>query len=174
MATAVTSALALTPAESERLRWNSLTGYNEAQSGARRLATRNGTVKTGIDVLEENGFAPLVQPGEVRKKIGLLTNQTGMDSAGRRTIDILAGVSGISLDAIFSPEHGVTGTLDTTNVNDTKDAATGVPVYSVYGGSDAARRPALEILKQLDDVVIDIQDVGVRFYTYETTLGYFL
>jgi len=174
VATAVTSALALTPAESERLRWNSLTGYNEAQSGARRLATRNGTVKTGIDVLEDNAFAPLVQPGEVRKKIGLLTNQTGMDSAGRRTIDILAGVSGISLDAIFSPEHGVTGTLDTTNVNDTKDAATGVPVYSVYGGSDAARRPALEILKQLDDVVIDIQDVGVRFYTYETTLGYFL
>jgi uncharacterized protein YbbC (DUF1343 family)/CubicO group peptidase (beta-lactamase class C family) len=174
VATAVTSALALTPAESERLRWNSLTGYNEAQSGARRLATRNGTVKTGIDVLEENGFAPLVQPGEVKKKIGLLTNQTGVDSAGRRTIDILAGVSGLSLEAIFSPEHGVTGTLDTTNVGDTKDAATDVPVYSVYGGSDAARRPALEILKQLDEVVIDIQDVGVRFYTYETTLGYFL
>jgi uncharacterized protein YbbC (DUF1343 family)/CubicO group peptidase (beta-lactamase class C family) len=174
VATAVTSALSLTPLEKDGLRWNSLTGYNEAQSGARRLATRNGTVKTGIDVLEGNAFAALLGPGGEKKKIGLLTNQTGVDSAGRRTIDVLAGVSGLSLDAIFSPEHGVTGALDTTDVVNTKDAATGVPVYSVYGGTDAARRPAVEILKQLNAVVVDIQDAGVRFYTYETTLGYFL
>ena len=97
-----------------------------------------------------------------------------MDSQGRRTIDVLAQAPGISLDAIFSPEHGVTGTLDTTDISNSKDAVTGVPVYSVYGATDAARRPSLEILKNLDAIVVDIQDAGTRFYTYETTLGYFL
>jgi uncharacterized protein YbbC (DUF1343 family) len=104
----------------------------------------------------------------------LVTNQTGVDAAGKRTIDVLAAAPGVSLDAIFSPEHGVTGTLDTTDINNSKDAATGTPVYSVYGGSDAARRPPPEVLKNLDAIVFDIQDAGVRFYTYETTLGYFL
>jgi uncharacterized protein YbbC (DUF1343 family)/CubicO group peptidase (beta-lactamase class C family) len=174
VATAVTTALSLTLAEKDDLRWISLTGYNEAQSGARRLAARNGVVKTGIDVLEEKAFAPLVGPAGQKTRIGLLTNQTGVDSAGRRTIDVLAGTAGLSLDAIFSPEHGVTGTLDTTDVGNTKDAATGVPVYSVYGGTDSARRPSIDILRTLDAVVVDIQDAGVRFYTYETTLGYFL
>ncbi len=108
------------------------------------------------------------------RKIGLLTNQTGLDSEGRRTIDVLAHVPGISLDAIFSPEHGVTGTLDTTDVANTKDAATGIAVYSVYGAKDAERRPAVEDLKKLDTMVIDLQDVGAPFYTYETTVGYFL
>ena len=103
-----------------------------------------------------------------------LTNQTGIDLHGRRTIDVLAQAPGISLDAIFSPEHGVTGDLDTTHVGNSTDAATGVPVYSVYGGSDAARRPSQDVLKGLDAVVVDIQDVGARYYTYETTLGYFL
>ena len=68
----------------------------------------------------------------------------------------------------------MTGSLDTTDVGNSKDASTGVPVYSVYGATDAARRPSVEMLKSLDAVVIDIQDAGVRFYTYETTLGYFL
>jgi uncharacterized protein YbbC (DUF1343 family) len=97
-----------------------------------------------------------------------------VDSEGRRTIDVLASVPGISLDAIFSPEHGVTGTLDTTDVKNTKDAATGIAVYSVYGAGEAARRPPLDVLKRLDAVVIDLADAGVRFYTYETTVGYFL
>jgi uncharacterized protein YbbC (DUF1343 family) len=97
-----------------------------------------------------------------------------MDSQGRRTIDVLSQAPGVSLDAIFSPEHGVTGSLDTTEIGDSKDAATGVPVYSVYGATDVARRPSLDVLKTLDAVVIDIQDAGARFYTYETTLGYFL
>ncbi len=103
-----------------------------------------------------------------------MTNQTGVDAQGVRTIDVLAKAPGVSLDAIFSPEHGVTGTLDTTDINNSKDAATGIPVYSVYGGSDTARRPSADVLKNLDAVVFDIQDAGVRFYTYETTLGYFL
>ena len=173
VATAVAAALHLTAAEKEVLRWQSITGYNEAQSAARRITARNGSVKTGIDVLEEHGFDVLQTPGR-KKRVAVLTNQTGVDAEGRRTIDVLAHAAGVSLEAIFSPEHGVTGTLDTTHVGDTKDAATGIAVYSVYGGTDAARRPSIDVLKQLDAVVIDIQDAGVRFYTYETTLGYFL
>jgi uncharacterized protein YbbC (DUF1343 family)/CubicO group peptidase (beta-lactamase class C family) len=177
VATAVAAALALDPAEAEKMRVAAITGYNEMQSAARRLAVRNGTVKTGIDVLEETKFAALHPArGGAPRSIGLLTNQTGVDSRGRRTIDVLASVPGISLDAIFSPEHGVTGTLDTTDIKNknAKDAATGVTVYTVYGASDAARRPPMDVLKRLDTVVIDLADAGARFYTYETTTGFFL
>jgi uncharacterized protein YbbC (DUF1343 family)/CubicO group peptidase (beta-lactamase class C family) len=175
VATAVAAELTLSPNESEKLRLATTTGYNEMQSAARKLATRNGTVKTGIDVLEESGLAALKPAKDgAPRKIGLLTNQTGVDSERRRTIDVLAHATGISLDAIFSPEHGVTGTLDTTDVGNTKDAVTGIAVYSVYGASDAARRPAVEDLKKLDAIAIDLQDAGTRFYTYETTVGYFL
>src|ERR1700677_3344453 len=175
VATAVAAALPLTASEKDALRGESITGYNEAQSAARRMNARNGSVKNGIDVLEDHAFDLLQAPsGKNKKKIGLLTNQTGMDRNGQRTIDVLAHASGVSLDAIFSPEHGVTGTLDTTVLSNSKDAATGIPVYSVYGEKDASRRPPIDVLKQLDAVVIDIQDAGVRFYTYETTLGYFL
>ena len=173
VATAVAAALPLTASEKEVLRWKSITGYNEAQSAARRMSVRNGSVKTGIDVLEGHGFDVLQVAGG-KKRIGVLTNQTGVDADGRRTIDVLAHTAGVSLEAIFSPEHGVTGTLDTLNVSNSTDAATGIPVYSVYGGKDAARRPPADVMKQLDAVVFDIQDAGVRFYTYETTLGYFL
>src|SRR6202166_3317067 len=199
VATTVTTALPLTASEKEALRWKRITGYNEAQSAARRMSTRNGSVKNGIDVLETHGFDVLRSAGSDREiplpakeagsgapdvaplhttRTGVLTNQTGFDAAGRRTIDALASAAkqnpGISLQAIFSPEHGVAGTLDTTHVGDTIDEATGVKVYSVYGGTDAARRPSIDVLKSLDAVVIDIQDAGVRYYTYETTLGYFL
>jgi uncharacterized protein YbbC (DUF1343 family)/CubicO group peptidase (beta-lactamase class C family) len=175
VATAVAAALPLTVSERDELRLISITGYNEAQTAARRIATRNGSVQTGIDVLEAHNFDQIRAPeGNVKKKVGVLTNQTGVDLQGRRTIDVLAQTPGISLDAIFSPEHGVTGTLDTTHVGNSTDAATGVSVYSVYGGSDADRRPSPDVLKTLDAVVVDIQDVGARYYTYETTLGYFL
>ncbi len=173
VATAVAAAMPLSTSEKEALRWRSITGYNEAQSAARRMSSRNGSVKNGIDVLEAHSFDVLQVAGG-KKRVGVLTNQTGLDADGRRTIDVLAQAAPVSLEAIFSPEHGVTGTLDTTHVSDTKDAATGVAVYSVYGGTDTARRPSLDLLKQLDAVVIDIQDAGARFYTYETTLGYFL
>lgn len=173
IATAVAANLPLTVSEKDEVRWANITGYNEAQTAARRLASRNGSVQTGIDVLEAHDFAQIRGAGE-SKKIGLLTNQTGADSQGRRTIDVLAHAPGISLQAIFSPEHGVTGTLDTTDISNSKDAVTGVPVYSVYGATDSARRPPVDVLKTLDAVVIDIQDAGARFYTYETTLGYFL
>jgi uncharacterized protein YbbC (DUF1343 family)/CubicO group peptidase (beta-lactamase class C family) len=173
VATEVAAALALNPSEKEALRWKSITGYNEAMSAARHMSTRNGTVKTGIDMLEEHAFDVLQVPAG-KKRIGLVTNQTGIDSQGLRTIDVLAKAPGVSLDAIFSPEHGVTGTLDTTGIGNSVDAATGIPVYSVYGGTDAARRPPADVMKNLDAVVFDIQDAGARYYTYETTLGYFL
>ncbi|HZR66393.1 MAG TPA: serine hydrolase [Terriglobales bacterium] len=169
VATAVAAAIPLTTPEQEALRWKRITGYNEALPSQPDIAYRNSAVLTGIDVLEQQDFAPLQG-----KRVGVLTNQTGVDSAGHRTIDVLARASGVQLTAIFSPEHGVTGDLDTTHIGNTRDAATGVPVYSVYGGTDEARRPPVDVLKQLDAVVIDLQDAGVRFYTYETSLGYFL
>jgi uncharacterized protein YbbC (DUF1343 family)/CubicO group peptidase (beta-lactamase class C family) len=173
IATAVAAALPLTVTEQDERRWKSITGYNEAETAERRLAGRNGMARSGIDVLEARGF-DLLRGTAAKKKIGLLTNQTGVDSQGRRTIDVLAQAPGVSLDAIFSPEHGVTGTLDTIEVGNSRDVATGIAVYSVYGGTDASRRPSLELLRTLDAVVVDIQDVGARYYTYETTLGYFL
>lgn len=169
VATAVAAALNLTPAQSELLRWKAITGYNESMPAQRRVANRNGSVLTGIDVLEAQDFAALKG-----KRVGLLTNQTGLDASGRRTIDVLAHASGVQLTTIFSPEHGVTGTLDTTKIGNSRDAATGIPILSVYGPTDAARRPTPETLRNLDAIAIDIQDAGVRFYTYETTLGYFL
>jgi uncharacterized protein YbbC (DUF1343 family)/CubicO group peptidase (beta-lactamase class C family) len=169
VATAVAAGLQLSPSEQEAMRWKAITGYNEAMVAQRHISTRNGSVLTGIDVMESQNFASLTG-----KRVGVLTNQTGLDSAGRRTIDVLAHAPGVQLTAIFSPEHGVTGALDTTKIGNSRDAATGVPVYSVYGGTDAARRPPLDVLRNLDAVVIDLQDAGVRFYTYETTLGYFL
>ena len=117
----------------------------------------------GIDVLEEEQFAPLRG-----KRIGLITNQTGVDASGRRTIDVLAHAEGVHLAAIFSPEHGLAGQVD-ANVSSTTDAATGLPVFSLYGET---RRPTDEMLKGLDALVFDIQDAGVRFYTYTTTLAY--
>jgi uncharacterized protein YbbC (DUF1343 family) len=184
VASAVAAALHLTVSEKDRLRLAKITGYNESMAAGRRVNERNGAVKTGIDVLEESGFLLLGGAGGgttsgdrtnfPHRRIGLLTNQTGVDSQGRRTIDVIKNVPGITLDAIFSPEHGVAGTLDTTAIDNTKDASTGVPVYSVYGASDSARRPSLEVLKNLDEVVVDLQNAGARFYTFETTLGYFL
>ena len=169
VATAIAAALPLTASEQEALRWKSITGYNESMPAQRHIANRNGSVLLGIDVLEAENFAPLNG-----KRVGVLTNQTGLDSAGHRTIDLLAHAPGVQLTAIFSPEHGVTGALDTTKIGNSRDAATGVAVYSVYGATDEARRPSLDVLRNLDAVVIDLQDAGVRFYTYETTLGYFL
>ncbi len=178
VSSAVAADLRLTVSESEKRRMLSLTGYNEAMVGERRLQARNGQVKTGIDRVEEWGN--LFGPGSNAScddhpcRVGLVTNQTGLDSEGRRTIDVLAHLDGVKLVAIFSPEHGIAGKLDTTEIGNTRDAATGVPVYSVYGAKEDQRRPSLDVLKTLDRVVFDMQDAGVRWYTYETTLGYFL
>ncbi len=174
VATAVAHSLDLTTSEQAKLRLARITGYNESMMAERRLTSRNGEVKAGIDVLEEHGFRELHPDAEHPVRIGLVTNQTGLDAHGQRTADLLAHTPGIALKAIFSPEHGVAGTLDTTAIGNSQDAATGVLVYSVYGDTDATRRPTPEELADLDAVVYDIQDIGARFYTYESTLGYFL
>lgn len=174
VATAVAASLDLTLPEREKMRLARITGYNESLMAERRFTVRNGDVKTGIDVLEADGFRALHPDPAHPVRIGLVTNQTGVDARGRRTIDVLAHAPGIQLQAIFSPEHGVAGKLDTTAIGNSRDEATGVPVYSVYGDTDAKRRPTAAELAGLDEIVYDIQDAGVRFYTYESTLGYFL
>src|SRR5271165_2662897 len=118
---------------------------------------------TGIDVLEAEKFAPLVG-----KRVGLITNQTGIDRNGRSTIDLLAHAPGVKLVALFSPEHGIRGTID-ARVSSTRDDVTGLPIYSLYGETE---RPTDAMLAGLDVLVFDIQDAGVRFYTYITTMGY--
>jgi uncharacterized protein YbbC (DUF1343 family)/CubicO group peptidase (beta-lactamase class C family) len=119
--------------------------------------------KTGIDVLEDQQFAPLQG-----KRVGVITNQTGVAAAGRRTIDVLAHAESVHLASIFSPEHGLAGQVD-ARVPSATDAATGLPVFSLYGET---RRPTDEMLQGLDALVFDIQDAGVRFYTYTTTMAY--
>src|SRR5882757_5495392 len=120
-------------------------------------------VQTGLDVLEAQKFAPLRG-----KHVGLITNHTGVDSQGRSTVDVLSHAGGFQLVALFSPEHGLAGRKD-ENVPSTKDPSTGLPVYSLYGET---RRPTEEMLKGIDALVFDVQDAGVRFYTYTATMGY--
>ena len=159
-----------------------LTGYNESLTGMRRWPSRNGSVENGIDVLEEENFSPLAALAKKhggKLRVGLLTNQTGFDREGRRTIDVLAKdaaakVPGMTLTTIFSPEHGIQGALDSTDISSSEDPATGLLVVSLYGATDAKRRPTPAQMQKLDAVVIDLQDAGVRFYTYETLTGYFL
>jgi uncharacterized protein YbbC (DUF1343 family) len=159
-----------------------LTGYNESLSGMVRWGSRNGSVESGIDVLEDENFsslAALEQKHGGKLRVGVLTNQTGVDSHGRRTIDILyrdaaAKVPGLTLTTIFSSEHGIQGELDTTNIPDSTDAVTGLPIVSAYGATDSTRHPSPETMQRLDAVVIDLQDAGVRYYTYETAIAYFL
>lgn len=140
-----------------------LTGYNETLSGAgiRREVGRNGSTKTGLDVLVERNFAPLAG-----KRIGLITNQTGLDRTGRRNVDLMKQ-AGITVAALFSPEHGILGKEDRPGIQNTTDA--GIPVFSLYGST---LRPTPEMLEGIDALVFDIQDAGVRFYTYETTMAY--
>ena len=127
------------------------------------ILSHSDQTKAGIDALEDDQFAALRG-----KRVGLITNQTGVDAAGRRTIDVLAHADGVHLAAIFSPEHGLAGQVD-ANVASATDATTGLPVFSLYGET---RRPTDEMLKGLDALVLDIQDAGVRFYTYTTTMAY--
>ena len=136
---------------------------------------RNAAVLNGIDVLEHDNFKELrASDASTVRTVGIITNHTGFDVEGRRTIDILAAAPGIRLTAIFSPEHGITGELDVDSVGNSVDRTTGVPVYSIYGETAASRHPPENVLKKLNVLVIDIQDIGSRFYTYESTLGYAL
>jgi uncharacterized protein YbbC (DUF1343 family) len=122
-----------------------------------------GRVQAGLDVLEAQKFAPLRG-----KHVGLITNHTGVDFNGKSAIDLLARAPGVELVALFSPEHGIAGHAD-ENVASSKDPSTGLPIYSLYGDQ---LRPTDEMLKGIDALVFDVQDTGVRFYTYTTTMGY--
>jgi uncharacterized protein YbbC (DUF1343 family) len=126
-------------------------------------ASHAARVQTGLDVLEAQKFAPLRG-----KRVGLITNHTGVDSQGRSTVDILSHAPGVQLVALFSPEHGLAGNND-EKFSSTKDPSTGLPVHSLYGET---QRPTDEMLTGIDTLVFDVQDAGVRFYTYTTTMAY--
>jgi uncharacterized protein YbbC (DUF1343 family)/CubicO group peptidase (beta-lactamase class C family) len=160
-------AAALGPDDTARIlsSGRSLTGRHELLKSFTGQGLRNGRVQTGSDVLAANQFAPLA-----KKRVGLITNHSGLDSKGRRTIDLLFKAPKVKLVSIFTPEHGPAGLAD-TKVPSSTDSATGLPIHSLYGES---KRPTEKALADLDALVFDIQDVGARFYTYLTTLGYAL
>ncbi|HXG52846.1 MAG TPA: exo-beta-N-acetylmuramidase NamZ domain-containing protein [candidate division Zixibacteria bacterium] len=122
-----------------------------------------GPVRVGVDRLVEQDFAPLAG-----RRVGLITNHTGVDHAGRRTIDLLSGTRRVGLKAIFSPEHGLAGGSE-ARVPSTVEPVTRIPVHSLYG---SVRRPAGRMLEGIDALVFDVQDAGARFYTYITTMAY--
>ncbi|GAC1621592.1 MAG: DUF1343 domain-containing protein [Candidatus Acidiferrum sp.] len=124
---------------------------------------RASRVQTGIDVLEAQKFAPLRG-----KHVGLITNHTGLDSQERSTASLLARAPGVQLVALFSPEHGLAGRND-EKISSSKDPVTGLPIFSLYGDT---LRPTEEMLKGIDALVFDVQDAGVRFYTYTSTMAY--
>ena len=126
--------------------------------------TSETIVKPGIEVLAENGFKELQG-----KRIGLITNPTGVDNNLRSTIDILAEAPGVKLTALFAPEHGVRGDyVAGANVSNEVDKKTGVPVHSLHGRT---RKPTSEMLKNVDALVYDIQDIGCRSYAFISTMG---
>ena len=136
---------------------------NQQAASVSSPTVREGAVAVlnGIDILERDKFKQLEG-----LKIGLVTNHTGRNLAGKQTIDILKEAPNVKLVALFAPEHGIRGVLD-DKVSDTVDEKTGLPIYSLYGET---RRPKPEQLKDLDAIVYDIQDIGTRFYTYTATL----
>jgi uncharacterized protein YbbC (DUF1343 family)/CubicO group peptidase (beta-lactamase class C family) len=141
-----------------------LTGYNETITGPglRRVVEPKNDVRTGLDVLAEDNFAAIQG-----KKIGLITNHTGLSRDGKRNLDLMLA-AGVKVAAIFSPEHGLFGTEEQPNIANTKDPTSGIPVLSLYQGQ--RRRITPEMLQGLDALVYDIQDVGARFYTYSCTM----
>ena len=145
-----------------------LTGFNEtitgpgAGAGGGPQVAANANVLTGLDVQAEQNFAAMQG-----KRLGLITNHTGLSQNGKRNIDLMQA-AGLKIVALFSPEHGFAGTEDQPNVANSKDPATGIPVVSLFNGP--RRRMSQTMLSGVDAVVYDIQDVGARFYTYSCTL----
>ena len=131
-------------------------------AGMESAIAQNATVRPGLEVFLEN------PPELVRgKRVGLITNQSGIDRQGRTTIDLLAGRSDFKLVALFSPEHGIRGIAE-TRVESSTDEKTGLPIHSLYGET---YKPTPQMLEGIDVLVYDIQDLGVRQYTYESTLA---
>ena len=141
----------------------SLTGQFEvAGEGVRRPSSRTAPVLTGLDVLVEQKFAALKS-----SRVGLITNHTGLTRDGRRNIDAMLD-AGVRLTALFSPEHGIAGREDHENVQNSKDEKTGLPIWSLYRGEN--RKPSEAMLREVDTLVFDIQDIGARYYTYISTM----
>ncbi|MDQ3212149.1 MAG: DUF1343 domain-containing protein, partial [Acidobacteriota bacterium] len=140
-----------------------MTGRDFGPSGAVPVPPAWTAVASGIDVLRAGGFAMLRG-----KRVGLVTNHTGVARDGATTIDLLHSARDVSLVRLFSPEHGIRGILD-ADVPSSTDEKTGLPIQSLYGPT---RRPSAAMLDGLDAVVIDLQDIGARFYTYMTTMAY--
>jgi uncharacterized protein YbbC (DUF1343 family) len=132
-------------------------------SAKNKSRPRAGRVQTGLDVLESQKFAALRG-----KHIGIITNHTGLDSQGKSIIELLAHAPGVQVVAIFSPEHGLGGQLD-ERLSSSKDPSTGLHVFTLYGET---LRPTDEMLQGVDTLVFDLQDAGVRFYTYTVTMAY--
>jgi uncharacterized protein YbbC (DUF1343 family) len=126
-------------------------------------ADRAFVVLNGIDILREQNFEPLEG-----KRVGLITNQTGLSTDGTTTIELLFRSKTCRLAALFSPEHGIRGIMD-GKIGASVDDSTGLPVYSLYNDG---RRPTAEMLQGIDALVFDVQDIGARFYTYITTMAY--
>ena len=127
-------------------------------------APRVDTVRTGLEVAITDSLHVLQG-----KRIGLITNHSGLDRAGRRNIDLLYRAPGVKLVALFGPEHGITGVVTGGDkIGASTDSATGLPVYSLYGDT---RVPTAEMLKDVDVLVYDVQDVGARVYTFEWTMA---
>jgi uncharacterized protein YbbC (DUF1343 family) len=139
-------------------------GAPAAARDAPAAAACPGRARTGLDVMEADGFAALRG-----KRVGLVTNQTGVDCAGRRNIDVMRA-AGVDIVVLFTPEHGLLGTIEGGDARGAVDASTRIPVYPLYGGD--RRRPDPNTLKDLDALVFDVADVGARFYTYATTMAY--
>ncbi len=128
------------------------------------LQAQKITIKTGIEVLKEQNFKCLEG-----KRVGLITNPTGVDNQLRSTIDILNEAPNVTLVALYGPEHGVRGDVHAGDkIENTTDPSTGVPVFSLYGKT---RKPTPEMLEGVDVLVYDIQDIGCRSFTYISTLG---
>ena len=159
VATVAASALTAAPPPASTLLF---TG-RDFGAGAAPAARPAPPVQTGLDVMRADGFAPLRG-----KRVGLLTNHTGRARDGAAAIDLLFTAKDVRLSALFSPEHGIRGILD-TNVPSEKDEKTGLVIHSLYGET---RRPTASMLDGLDAMVIDLQDIGARFYTYMTTMAY--
>ena len=140
-------------------------GRTLAPSGAVATPPVNQPALTGLDVLRAEGFATLQG-----RKVGLVTNHTGRARDGAAGIDLLHAAKGVTLVALFSPEHGIRGLLD-EDVPSSRDEKTGLTIHSLYG---ATRRPTDEMLAGIDTLVVDLQDIGTRFYTYMSTMGYVL
>jgi uncharacterized protein YbbC (DUF1343 family) len=159
VATVAASALTAAPPPASTLLF---TG-RDFGAGAAPAVRPASPVQTGLDVMRADGFTALRG-----KRVGLLTNHTGRARDGAAAIDLLYTAKDVRLSALFSPEHGIRGILD-TNVPSEKDEKTGLVIHSLYGET---RRPTASMLDGLDAMVIDLQDVGARFYTYMTTMAY--